>query len=318
VTEESTAFEWRIERIYRLLEDEDAVITWNDRIPDPDNPSQPRQIDITIRRDQSLTIVECRVHKSPQDVTWIEELIGRRESLRANAVIAVSASGFTEGARAKATHFGIILRDFQTLTAEEIRGWGKTRKVTLIFFEFTEINFEAQLPARPRTPPQLITDQDGKPLNWREIFHTLGSEAEKDGQLRHVGAAVGCTAKLHMKALWDGQPVSLIKVDTTIRHIRQEVALSSVVAYADALGDGSAQAVLGGLDLGNSEIIESADRVHIVVDLSEIAIPPRCLFRTVMFDFGRPVVMTDVTCVGVREALNFQNSGTFRIKGHPF
>jgi hypothetical protein len=314
VTDESTAFERRIERIHWLLEDEDAVITWNDRIPDPDNPSQPRQIDITIRRDQSLTIVECRVHKSPQDVTWIEELIGRRQSLRANAVIAVSASGFTEGARAKASHFGIILRDFQTLTAEEIRDWGKTRKVTLTFSEFTEINFEVQLPTRPRTPPQSMTDQDGKPLDWRELFQRLSSEAEKDGQLRHEGAAVECTANLHVKALWDGQPVSLIKVDTNIRHIRQEVTLSSVVAYADAVSAGSAEAVLGRLELGNSEIIESADRVHIVVDLSEIAIPPRCLFRTILFDFGRPVEMTAITCIGMREALNFQSSATFRIR----
>src|SRR5437764_13291010 len=97
----SEQFERRIERIHRLLEQE-AVVTWNDRIPDPDNPNQPRQIDITIRPDGKLGMVECRLHKSRQDVKWIEEIIGRRASLRANAAIAVSASGFTDGARAKA------------------------------------------------------------------------------------------------------------------------------------------------------------------------------------------------------------------------
>jgi hypothetical protein len=39
-------------------------------------------------------MVECRQHQSPQDVQWIEELIGRRVSLPADSAIAVSSSGF--------------------------------------------------------------------------------------------------------------------------------------------------------------------------------------------------------------------------------
>jgi hypothetical protein len=35
-------FEKQIERILQILEAEGASITWNDRIPDPDNPSQLR------------------------------------------------------------------------------------------------------------------------------------------------------------------------------------------------------------------------------------------------------------------------------------
>ena len=69
-----------MERIHQLLEIEGSTVTWNDHIPDPDNPSRPRQIDVSIRRDGSLTLVECRIHKDPQDVTWVEELMGRRTS----------------------------------------------------------------------------------------------------------------------------------------------------------------------------------------------------------------------------------------------
>ena len=87
--------ERQVERIERLIAQEGSEVTWNDRIPDPDNPRQRRQIDITIRRDGRLTIVECRMEKSPQDVTWIEQLMGRRESLRAGGG-AVSASKFTK------------------------------------------------------------------------------------------------------------------------------------------------------------------------------------------------------------------------------
>src|SRR3990167_4837804 len=102
----SKKFEKQIKRIHDLIEQPGSRVTWNDHIPDPDNPVQPRQIDITINRDNSLTIIECRIHAKKQDVKWIEELIGRRMSLKADAVIAVSASGFTEGAIKKAKAYG--------------------------------------------------------------------------------------------------------------------------------------------------------------------------------------------------------------------
>ena len=95
----SILFERQIERIHQLLEEDPSRVTWNDHIVDPDNPNQLRQIDITIERAGKKVHVECRVHKEPQDVKWIEELIGRRLSLHADEIIAVSSSGFTDGAK---------------------------------------------------------------------------------------------------------------------------------------------------------------------------------------------------------------------------
>jgi len=83
----STEFEQQIAWIETLLKKEGATVTWNNHIPDPDNPTQPRQIDITIRRGTHLTVVECRLHKAAQNVKWIEELYGRRISLHADAVV---------------------------------------------------------------------------------------------------------------------------------------------------------------------------------------------------------------------------------------
>ncbi len=117
----SDKFEKQIHRIHNLIEQAGSKITWNDKIPDPDNPKQDRQIDITIRRNNKLTLIECRIRKKIQDVTWVEEIIGRRMSLNADSVIAVSASGFTKGAVKKAKKYGIILRDIQTLTENEIK-----------------------------------------------------------------------------------------------------------------------------------------------------------------------------------------------------
>ena len=48
--------------------------------------------------------------KKKQDVKWIEELIGRKQSLRADSVIAVSSAGFTDGAILKAKAFGICFK----------------------------------------------------------------------------------------------------------------------------------------------------------------------------------------------------------------
>ncbi|MGO9093626.1 MAG: hypothetical protein ACLQGV_00235 [Bryobacteraceae bacterium] len=70
------ALERQVHRIHELLARPGDTVTWNDRIPDPDNPTQLRQIDITIRRDGKLTIIECRLSRSRQNVKWIEELIG--------------------------------------------------------------------------------------------------------------------------------------------------------------------------------------------------------------------------------------------------
>lgn len=94
----SKSFERQIHRVYEFLEGSGVQVTWDDRIPDPDNPSQPRQIDITIERDGKLTLVECRHHRSRQNVKWIEEMMGRRVSLKADSAIAVSSSSFTSGA----------------------------------------------------------------------------------------------------------------------------------------------------------------------------------------------------------------------------
>jgi len=82
----SKELERQVARIHELLERSNDVVTWDDHTPDPDNPGQLRQIDVTIRRDGQLTIIECRLSRNRQNVKWIEELIGRRQSLGAQDV----------------------------------------------------------------------------------------------------------------------------------------------------------------------------------------------------------------------------------------
>ena len=305
MTEKSTAFEQRVERIYRLLEQQDATVTWNEKLPDPDNPDQARQIDVAIRRQDSLTIVECRIHRAPQDVMWIEQLMGRRTSLCADAVIAVSASGFTEGARAKAARYGIILRDFATLTQEEIRDWGKQKRVQLCFFEFTDSMLVLRLPSAP-AKPYAITDYLGNPVNWRGLFESVMRRLEGDEALDRSGSAAQCEMEFNAPIFVNGVSVLATRLKSTVRRITRDISTASLVAYADSLdGNRAAQAVVGSLDLGASEIVEVSDRVSIVVDLSQVKLPPNSLLHTILYDFGRVVMMSGTNFIGLMEAMDF-------------
>lgn len=105
----SKEFERRIGRLYQVLENEECLITWNKKVPDP-HTGNVRQIDIEIERPNGKVChVECRNRKSKQDVMWVEELLGRRQSLEVSEIMGVSASGFTEGAYRKAAAYGIQL-----------------------------------------------------------------------------------------------------------------------------------------------------------------------------------------------------------------
>jgi hypothetical protein len=131
----SAAFEQQVRRIYELIAESGAEVTWNDHIGDPDNSPRTRQIDVTLRRNGELTLVECRLRKAPQDVQWIECLIGRRISLGAQSVIAVSSSGFTSGALAKARQYGCRLSSISIVAAFQ------AKFIFNVYSDFAVINY---------------------------------------------------------------------------------------------------------------------------------------------------------------------------------
>ncbi|MDW5290370.1 restriction endonuclease [Formosa sp. PL04] len=143
MSKKSDDFEKKITRIKQILEQGKSLVKWNDKLPDPDNIKQPRQIDISIKKDEKITHVECRIHKTPQNVKWIEELIGRKISLGVDSMIAVSASGFTSGAKKKAKAKGIIIRDLSQVSIQEAESWGEKSdiKIEWLTIKDIEMNF---------------------------------------------------------------------------------------------------------------------------------------------------------------------------------
>src|SRR5260370_39298758 len=105
--------------VHRQLAPSGATVT-ESAIREDATTHQGREIDITIQHEVAgypiTLVVECRDHDRPQDMTWIEALVGKCLHQVAH-VIAVSSSGFTSQALEKAKAVGIT-----TMAIAEARG----------------------------------------------------------------------------------------------------------------------------------------------------------------------------------------------------
>jgi hypothetical protein len=281
-----------------LIEQPGSEITWDDRFPDPDNPTQSRQIDISIKREGTLTLIECRIHKNPQDVKWIEELIGRRISLKADAIIAVSYSGFTRGAILKAKRYGIILRDFKTLTEEEILQWGHKTRVWVSYHEFSNIDFSFLFRenARAVITGQKIFNYLSKRENFFKILEPIVREIDKKNPKQNGNNKIPLYVQLFPKdEKIEGFPISEVIFRSDYRILKVEGQIPSVVAYdgpeIDAL---ERVAFVEDVDLGDFEITQSSNVVSVALDFNKIGMPLNSRLKDMQFDFKRPVRMSRI------------------------
>lgn len=281
----SEELERQVERIHAALEKSDATITWNERVPDPDNPHQLRQIDVTIRRPGTFTIVECRLHREPQDVTWIEELHGRRQSLRADAIIAVSASGFTEGAVRKAARLGVILRTLRDLTAEEVGNWGREVLIVLRTYRFREFGFDIKLPSKPEGKPTL-SQPDGKVLDIRPLFGMIMNRMTDDGVSPGAHEFV---ADIESAMLVSGIPADATTCTAKVECCERRLRVAAVLGYSRSGNldpHSSVEAVVRRFDGSVVEVIDDTESLSITVDLSGAGLHTNEFVHSATFDFG--------------------------------
>jgi hypothetical protein len=269
-------FEKQIARIHRALAEADAEVTWNDRLPDPDNSNQGRQIDVTIRRATHLTLIECRKRKAPQDVTWVEELYGRRISLHANSVIGVSASGFSQGAVQKAQSLGVILRDFDSVTLEEALRWGEPSTLWTVYYEFRDFTVWLERSIFAADGRATLSDAQGRPLIWRtlllEIAKRYDVNAMADQFVRLEGQIAGAFLVNNVLA-------SKLSYSCRMRGRQQEVQAPSVGIYSDPVAqEGTIEARVDRFSVGQSEVIKGPQLASIIIDLSVIKVPDRSIF----------------------------------------
>jgi hypothetical protein len=304
---QSARFEQQIHRIHELLDGEGAVVTWDDHIPDPDNPSQLRQIDITIRRNGNLTMVECRQHQSPQDVQWIEELIGRRASLRADSAIAVSSSGFTSGAIRKANAHGIILRDLEELSEREVKKWGEQVALTLYFYQYSDLEVSLYFDAGSlcklqsdfvmselKTHPamQSLFNAAAQQLNTLNLLH--GEHRNKVvtfGLRRDLGGFCVC-----------GERVLEVDFRGKACLISKDVISPAVFTYGRPdHGPEGRDITVEKFTLGDTSIVHDEERISVFLDVSQEEMPPFSQFRFFRLTHENEMDHASVEFVGLQK-----------------
>jgi hypothetical protein len=292
----SASFEQQIHRLYELIVESGAEVTCNDHIGDPDNPPRTRQIDVTLRRNGALTLVECRLRKAPQDVQWIECLIGRRISLGAQSVIAVSSSGFTSGALAKARQYGIIARDLQRLTDEEVESWGQRIELTLYYYQYSDL--EVSLGFSAESIPTIKSDELKVELKWHPCVQSLFNAAAKKLTDENLlpGPLQGRKVNFGVDIQFDDVRLGGAQLERAAIEGRAElVAIKADAPLVRAYGEPNAamaqrEAVVENFrSIGRTSITHSRDRISTFVDLSQVEIPPYGQFRFIRVEAAQEV-----------------------------
>ena len=281
MTKESDEFEQEITRIHELIESQSAEVRWNEKVVDLDT-GYLRQIDFTIRYGQRLTIGECRLRKRPAGVEWIEQLLQKKESVGADEIIAVSNSGFANTAQTKGEKRGVHLRDLKELTDNEILDWGKSVTLKFSYFEFVSLQFSLIF---PETLSHLIPSPlTSKCLPLRQRVGTIEKVFTKndidfkkfEGEKIHVTGSVK-NPKLRVNNV----AISEIGLDGLGFCRRGEIPVSIVAAYDKPKVSALKRTVfIQSSSTGETEIIKSGNRASVVVDLSEIGMPPNSYLYT--------------------------------------
>jgi hypothetical protein len=105
------------------------------------NSESRREVDVALRAkigsSNVLVIVECRDRDDAEDVTWVEQLATKRDDVGADKAVAVSAAGFTAGAKNMAAAKGIPLRTIQQVDLSEVLLWFPFQTVVLDMLAWT-------------------------------------------------------------------------------------------------------------------------------------------------------------------------------------
>ena len=101
----SNDFQQLIKRIYAAMASDDATVQESVMLKEKHSSSN-REVDILI--EQSIAghkikiAVECRDKSRKDDITWIDDVIGKYADLEVDKIVAISRSGFSQPAIEKA------------------------------------------------------------------------------------------------------------------------------------------------------------------------------------------------------------------------
>lgn len=125
-----------VSRIENLLIPHGFTVATNEKVYNADG-IQIAEFDIEISGRVGTTyfkwLIECRDRpaQGPAPSSWIEQLVGRRERFNFDKVIAVSTTGFAEGAKQFAKDRGIEIRNVTEESLDQISDWFLVNEILL-------------------------------------------------------------------------------------------------------------------------------------------------------------------------------------------
>jgi ribosomal protein S28E/S33 len=125
-----------VAQIEKILVPHGITVTPNEKVFNDDGV-QIAEFDIEIEGKIGTTkfkwLIECRDRPTQGSApgAWIEQLVGRRDRFNYDKVIAVSTTGFAEGAKQYAEESGIEIRTVTEAHIEQIQDWFLLDKMTL-------------------------------------------------------------------------------------------------------------------------------------------------------------------------------------------
>ena len=206
----------------------------------------------------------------------LRNFYGRRVSLRANSVIGVSASGFSQGAVQKAESLGVILRDFDSVTPEEALRWGEPSTLWTVYYEFRDFTIWVEQSKFAVDGRITLSDAQGRPLIWRTLLLEIAKGYDLNAM---AGQFVRLEGQLAGAFLMNNVLVSKLSYSCRMRARRQEIQAPSVGIYSDPVAqEGIIEARVDRFSSGESEVIKGRQLASIIIDLSVIKVPERSIF----------------------------------------
>ncbi len=150
------SFELAYKHLYDMLDKKIYKIT-SPAFPIDKTTGKGREVDVLIEytdpdgKPRRISI-ECRDRSNVQDITWIEQLVQKKEDLDLDYTIATTTTSFSEGAISKANYHGILIERAKMPSVETIKALQQSTFVDFFFFKFELLEYSLFLDSRGFIP----------------------------------------------------------------------------------------------------------------------------------------------------------------------
>lgn len=302
-------FELLIEKI-ETLKNIGAEIKSPEFVLDSDTNTR-REVDIGIRFKNSPLFIafECREHKNIQNIQFIEYLIAKKKSINADVLIAVSASSFTKPAKIKAFKNGIIIRNIENISAEDILTLKETSYLEVSYISDLTFAFDSTLlyDSDTKTNPKLEFVHlkncfiHNKQIDEKIPFVNFINDSAIDGILKieNLDRQKNINGKIELKhsnlLLWPfDYDIKALKIIVNAKIEKIKYPLVSIKEYKDSITyDLLGQLQEYGIENNSFLVDKPSDTSSWEVDLRALQKPNKILFSSVVYN-ENPTILKNV------------------------